>query len=201
MAACHESIEIAPGGESMTYRTLWRALAGVTLGAAALISFPASAISQPVDEVGYLAECSGEADGYAASVNLFQTSAQGGFVEASGFIETPDGSTLLVTGFTDGDLIFDDDGTIDIVLTLVNEETQEPAGSAPVSGTYTVTGRPTRVHEVINEGEEIVISVGTHTPLSVDLTFEYANTTIALECENAFAFDLMVIRNRIGTPG
>jgi hypothetical protein len=184
----------------VTYRTLWRAIAVVALGAAALISLPASAIAQPVDEAGYLAECSGAADGYTATVNLFQTSAVGGFVEASGFIETPDGSTLQVTGFTDGDLIFDD-GTIDIVLTLVDEETQEPAGSAPVSGTYTVSGSPTRVHEVINEGEQIVITVGTHTPLSVDLTLEYADTTIALECENAFAFDLMVIRNRIGTPG
>jgi hypothetical protein len=149
--------------------------------------------------VGYLAECSGEADGYTASVNLFQTSAQGGFVEASGFIETPDGSTLQVTGFTDGDLIFDD-GAIDIVLTLVNEETQEPAGSATVSGAYTVSGEPTRVHEVISEGEEVVISVGTNTPLSVDLTLEYAEATIALECANAFAFDLLVVRNRIGTP-
>jgi hypothetical protein len=184
----------------MTYRTLWRTLAVVTLGAAALISLPASATSQPVDEVGYLAECSGAADGYTATVNLFQTSAQGGFVEASGFIETPDGSTLLVTGFTDGDLIFDDNGTIDIVLTLVDEETQEPAGSAPVSGTYTVSGTPTRVHEVINEGEEIVITVGTHTPLSVDVTFEYADTTIALECENAFAFEHRVLRQPIGTP-
>jgi hypothetical protein len=184
----------------MTYRKLSSAIAVVALGAAALIAFPASATAQPVDEAGYLADlCSGEGDGYTATVNLFQTSAQGGFVEASGFIETPDGSTLQVTGFTDGDLIFDD-GTIDIVLTLVDEETQEPAGSATVSGTYTVSGRPTRVHEVINEGEQIVISVGTHTPLSVDLTLEYADTTIPLECADAFAFDLRVIRQQIGTP-
>ena len=85
-------------------------------------------------------------------------------------------------------------------MTLVNEETQEPAGPATVSGAYTVSGEPTRVHEVINEGEEIVISVGTNTPLSVDLTLEYAEATIALECENAFAFDLLVVRNRIGKP-
>lgn len=183
----------------MTYRKLSRAIAVVALGAAALIAVPASATAQPVDEAGYLAECSGEADGSTATVNLFQTSAQGGFVEASGFIETPDGSRLQVTGFTDGDLIFDD-GAIDIVLTLVNEETQEPAGPATVSGAYTVSGRPTRVHEVINEGEEIVISVGTHTPLSVDLTLEYAEATIPLECENAFAFDLRVIRQPIGAP-
>jgi hypothetical protein len=183
----------------MTSRKLSRAIAVVALGAAALIAFPAAATAQPVDEAGYLAECSGAGDGYTATVNLFQTSAQGGFVEASGFIETPDGSTPQVTGFTDGDLIFDD-GTIDIVLTLVDEETQEPAGSATVSGTYTVSGRPTRVHEVINEGEQIVVSVGTHTPLSVDLTLEYSDTTIPLECADAFAFDLRVIRQPIGSP-
>ena len=85
----------------MTYRKVSRAIAVVALGAAALIAFPASATAQPVDEAGNLAECSGEADGYTATVNLFQTSAQGGFVEASGFIETPDGSTLQVAGFTD----------------------------------------------------------------------------------------------------
>jgi hypothetical protein len=185
----------------MTYRKLSRAIAVVALGAAALIAFPASATAQPVDEAGNLADlCSGEGDGYTATVNLFQTSAFGGFVEASGFIETPDGSTLQVTGFTDGDLIFGDDGTIDIVLTLVNAETQEPAGSATVSGTYTASGRPTRVHEVINEGEEIVVSVGTHTPLSVDLTLEYADATISLEFADAFAFEHRVIRQPIGTP-
>jgi hypothetical protein len=184
----------------MTYRKLSRAIAVVALGVAALIAFPASATAQPVDEAGNLADlCSGAGDGYTATVNLFQTSAVGGFVEASGFIETPDGSTLQVTGFTDGDLIFDD-GTIDIVLTLVNDETQDPAGSATVSGTYTVSGRPTRVHEVINEGEQIVVSVGTHTPLSMDLTLEYADTTIPLECADAFAFEHRVIRQPIGTP-
>jgi hypothetical protein len=182
----------------MTYRKLSRAIAVVALGAAALIAFPASATAQPVDEAGYLADlCSGAGDGYTATVNLFQTSAVGGFVEASGFIETPDGSTLQVTGFTDGDLIFDD-GTIDIVLTLVNAETQEPAGSATVGGTYTASGRPTRVHEVINEGEQIVVSVGTHTPLSMDLTLEYADTTIPLECADAFAFEHRVIPQPIG---
>jgi hypothetical protein len=186
----------------MTYRKLSRAIAVVALGAAALIAFPASATAaKPVDEVGNLADlCSGAGDGYTATVNLFQSSAAGGVVVAEAFIETPDGSTLQSTGFTDGDLIFDDDGTIDVVITLVDEITQESAGSATVSGTYTVSGESTRVHEVINEGEVIVVSVGTHTPLSVELTLEYAEATIPLECENAFSFDLLVVRNRIGTP-
>jgi hypothetical protein len=186
----------------MTYRKLSRAIAVVALGAAALIAFPASATAaKPVDEVGNLADlCSGAGDGYTATVNLFQSSAAGGVVVAEAFIETPDGSTLQVTGFTDGDLIFDDDGTIDVVITLVDEITQESAGSATVSGTYTVSGEPTRVHEVINEGDEIVVVVGTQTPLSVDLTLEYAEATIPLECADAFAFDLKVLRQPIGTP-
>ena len=49
------------------------------------------------------------------------------------------------------------------------------------------------------EGERIVVSVGTHTPLSVDLTLEYAEATIALECADPFAFDLLVVRQPIGT--
>jgi hypothetical protein len=184
----------------MTYRKLWRSIVVVAVGAAALIASPTSATAaKPVDEVGNLADlCSGEGDGYTATVNLFQSSAAGGVVVADAFIETPDGSTL--TGFTDGDLLFDDDGTIDVVITLVDEMTQESAGSATVSGTYTVSGRPTRVHEVINEGEEIVVVVGTNTPLSVDLTLEYADATIPLECADAFAFDLRVIRQPIGPP-
>jgi hypothetical protein len=185
----------------MTYRKLSRVSAVVAFGAAALIALPTSATAQPVDEAGKVADlCSGEGDGYTATVNLFQSSALGGVVVAEAFIETPDGSTLLSSGFTDGDLLFDDDGTIDVVITLVDELTQESAGSATVSGTYAVSGEPARVHEVINEGEEIVVSVGTHTPLSVDLTLEYAEATIPLECADAFAFDLMVLRQPIGTP-
>jgi hypothetical protein len=34
----------------------------------------------------------------------------------------------------------------------------------------------------------------------VDLTLEYAEATIPLECADAFAFDLKVLRQPIGTP-
>jgi hypothetical protein len=171
----------------------------VALGAAALmIGFPASASAQPgvTHEVGYVVECAGAADDYTASVTLYQNSQFPD--EATVVIETSEGTLIGVTGAGP----FLDEGTIDdVVVTLVDENTQEPAGSATVSGTYLVSGRPTRVHEVINEGEVIHISVGTNTPLTVDLTLEYADTTIALECQNAFAFDLMTMVRRIGSPG
>jgi hypothetical protein len=182
----------------MTYRKLSRAITVVALGAAALMAFPAPASAQPgvTHEEGYVVECSGAGDDFTASVTLYQNSQFPD--EATVVIETAD-STLI--GVTDAGP-FLTDGTIDdVVVTLVDENTQEPAGSATVSGTYTVSGQPTRVHEVINEGEAIHISVGTNTPLTVDLTLEYADTTIELECQNAFAFDLMTIERRIGSPG
>jgi hypothetical protein len=182
----------------MTYRKLSRAIMVVALGAAALMAFPAAATAQPgvAHEEGYVVECSGAGDGYTASVTLYENSQFGN--EATVVIETADSTLIGVT--SDGPFLTD--GTIDeVVLPLVDENSQEPAGSATVSGSYIVSGEPTRVHEVINEGEAIVVAVGTNTPLTVDLTLEYADTTIALDCGNAFAFDLMRIERRIGTPG
>jgi hypothetical protein len=185
----------------MTYRKLSRAITVVALGAAALMAFPAAASAQPgtgvIYEEGYVVECSGAGDGYTASVTLYENSRFGD--EASVVIETADGTLLGVTN--DGPFLTD--GTIDdVVVSLAPEgNPDEPVGSATVSGSYIISGEPTRVHQVENEGEAIVISVGTNTPLTVDLTLEYAGTTIALECDTAFAFDLQRIERRIGTPG
>jgi hypothetical protein len=185
----------------MTYRRLSRVITVVALGAAALVAFPAAASAQPgagvVHEEGYVVECSGAGGGVTASVTLYENSQFGD--EATVVIETADSTLIGVTG--DGPFLTD--GTIDEVVVPLAEENNpdEPAGSATVSGSYTVSGEPTRVHDVINEGEAIVIAVGTNTPLAVDLTLEYADTTIALQCDSAFAFDLKTIQRRIGTPG
>ena len=182
----------------MTYRKLSRAITAIALGAAALVAFPTSATAQPrVHEEGFVVECSGAGDGYTASVTLFQNSQFGN--EATVVIETSDSTLIGLT--SDGPFL--SDGTIDeVIVPLVEENSQEPADLATVSGSYTVSGEPTRIDpEVINEGEFIHIAVGTHTPLTVDLTLEYADATIALDCDNAFAFDLMTLERRIGTPG
>ena len=54
---------------------------------------------------------------------------------------------------------------------------------------------------MVNEGEQIIVSVGTRTPLSVDLTLEYAGTAIPLDCSTAFTCDVRVLRQAIGTEG
>ena len=184
----------------MTYHKLSRAVTVIALGAAALTAFPAAASAQPgtgaVQEQGYVAECSGAGDGYTATVTLYENSLFGD--ETSVVITT--GDSTLAGATPEG--AFLTDGTIgDVTVNLFDEQTA--AGSATVTGgTYTLSGEPTRVHDVINEGEAIVISVGTRTPVTVEgLTLEYAGTTIALECDVAFAFDYKRIERRVGTPG
>lgn len=66
-------------------------------------------------------------------VNLFENSVFGD--EASVNIETSAGIELL--GVTTAGPFFED-GAINVVLALVDVATDEPAGTATVSGTYTV---------------------------------------------------------------
>ena len=186
----------------MTSRKLSRAITVVVLSAAALMAFPAAASAEPgtgaVNEQGYLVECIGAGDDYTASVSLYQNSLFGD--EAAVFIETAD--STLTGDTTDGPFLTD--GTIDgVVVPLMDANTEESAGSATVTGgSYVVSDESTRFREVRNEGEVIVIVVGTQTPLTVEsLTLEYAGTTTALECDTAFAFDYIRIVRRIGTPG
>jgi hypothetical protein len=184
----------------MTYRKLSQAITMVALGAAALIAIPAAASAEPgtgaVNEQGYLVECIGAGDGYTARVSLYQNSLFGD--ETAVFIETAD--STLTGDTTDGPFLTD--GTIDDITVNLFEE-GAAAGSATVSGgSYVVSDEPTRFREVRNEGEVIVIVVGTQTPLTVEgLTLDYAGTTTALECDTAFAFDYTRIVRRIGTPG
>jgi hypothetical protein len=82
---------------------------------------------------------------------------------------------------------------------LINLETREPAGSALVSGTYELTGNAAPVRQpAIRDDGFIIVSTGTNTALSTDLTLQYADTTIPLTCDTAFAFDLTTRRQPIG---
>jgi hypothetical protein len=196
MAACAELVQSAPLESTITYRKLSRAVAVVALSAATLMALPASATAQPVKQVGYVADtCTGAGEDFTAVVQLVENSAFG--AEATVRIETSAGGELF-GATTDGP--FFQDGTNNVVATVVDVATEEPAGTATVSGTYTVSGEPTRYFLRFNEGEEQVITVGTQTPLNVDLTLEYADSTIELECEAAFAFDYTVVVTPFGSP-
>jgi FlaG/FlaF family flagellin (archaellin) len=173
-----------------------RAVVASAMAIVASAALPGSASAAPevTEQEGYALECTGEGGGYTASVSLYQNSILDAPVTSVTI--TTDGTELGGQGTTTGDVF--DDGTIDVEFALINLETRDPAGSATVTGTYEVTGSPTRVHEAIRDNGYIVVSTGTNTALSTDLELVFAGTTIALTCEPAFAFELTTRQQPIG---
>jgi hypothetical protein len=176
---------------------LRRAVAAGAVAVLASAAFPGSASAAPevTEQQGYALECTGEGGGYTANVSLYQNSILDAPVTSATI--TTDGTELSGEGTTSGD-VFNNDGTIDAEFALRNLETQQPAGSATVTGTYEVTGSPTPVHEAIRDNGYIVVTTGTNTALSTDLELVYAGTTIPLTCDTAFAFDLTNRQQLIG---
>ncbi|MCI0686977.1 MAG: hypothetical protein L0Y54_07050 [Sporichthyaceae bacterium] len=177
-------------------RRLARAVSVTALVAAGLLAFPTAATGQPtvLEEVGFVAFCTGEAGGYTVTADLYQNSTVE--VPPVVVVELADGTVLFGVGSTEGDVF--DNGSIDVDVDLVNQEDDSPAGPASVTGTYSLVGQPTRVHETLRDNGFIVVINGTNTQLDVDLSAQYAGTTIPLSCDPAFAFDLTTRRQPIG---
>lgn len=161
-----------------------------------LVAFPSAASGQPTvtEEVGFVAFCTGAAGGYTVTADLYQNSTVE--VPPVVIVEVTDGPVLVGIGSTEGDVF--DNGNIDVDVDLVNREDDTPAGPASVTGTYTLVGKPQRVHQALRDAGFIVVITGTNTQLDVDLTAQYAGTTIPLSCDPAFAFDLTTRRQQIG---
>ena len=180
-------------------RATARMIAGTALAVVGLVSMATQAQAAPVvvEEEGFVAFCTGTAGGYSATVDLYQNSTVN--VAPTATIETADGTVLAGEGTTAGDVF--DSGTVDVTFELdeLEADPPAPAGSASLSGTYRLSGSPTRVHQAIRDNGYIVVSTGTNTPLSTDFSLEYAGTTIPLTCDPAFAFDLTTRRQPIGS--
>ena len=175
-----------------------RAAAAGAVAVVVAVGLPGSASAAPeiVEEQGYVLECSGAADGYTASVSLYQNSILDAPV-TSVTIETSAGTELGGEGTVAGDVF--NDGTIDVDFALIDLETRLPAGTATVAGSYELSGSPTPVRQpAIRDDGYIIVSTGTNTALSADLTLQYGDTAIPLTCDTAFAFDLTTRRQPIG---
>ena len=176
----------------------FRVIAGTAFAAVGLMSMTTSAQAAPqvIAEQGFVADCTGAAGGYSAIVSLYQNSTVD--VAPTAFIETADGRELAGEGTSAGDVF--DDGTVDVTFALTDNGAVPPvpAGSASLSGTYALSGSPTRVHQAIRDDGYIVVVTGTNTPLRTDFSLEYADTSIPLTCDTAFAFDLTTRRQPIG---
>jgi hypothetical protein len=113
-------------------------------------------------------------------------------------LTTPDGTELAGEGTTTGEVF--NNGMVDLTFELADLGTHPPvpAGSAGLSGTYTLAGSPTRVHQTLRDNGYVIVITGTNTRLNTNLSLEYAGTSIPLTCDPAFAFDLTTRRQPIG---
>jgi hypothetical protein len=68
---------------------------------------------------------------------------------------------------------------------------------AKVSGSVVRKGPRTRVHEVVEDAGERIVSRGWHRPLVTDLRLAYGDVSVPLNCDAAFAYHLHVTRTPI----
>ncbi|HEV8573465.1 MAG TPA: hypothetical protein VGR43_02035 [Dehalococcoidia bacterium] len=173
------------------------ALVALTAAAVAVWSAPANAAPEVVAQSGYAVSCSGAADGVRVQVDLYENSFYGTFVTV--FVTSPEGELISDPGAPAPEDVFDD-GTITADVPLVRFGGEDPVqvGTASIRGTYAVAGEPVSIHETLRDADYIVVTRGTNTPLTADLSVEVDGVTIPLSCDTAFAFDLITLRQQIG---
>ncbi|MGN6331052.1 MAG: hypothetical protein ACTHOD_05280 [Motilibacteraceae bacterium] len=66
-------------------------------------------------------------------------------------------------------------------------------------GSYSESGQPSRPNGAVRDNGEVVVTRGTDTPLSVQLAVTYGDVVIPVQVTNAFAFDLTVLAQEIGS--
>ncbi|MGK5531351.1 hypothetical protein [Streptomyces sp. URMC 129] len=148
-------------------------------------------------ERGYALACGGEAGGVSVVVDLYQNSAFGAHASVS--VTTADGDEYG-GGFGPEEYTLFDGGAVAAEVPVRGlEEDGEPAGAAVVSGSYATAGAAEPVREVIEDPAGThVVTIGTTTPLTADVSVDVLGTTVPLACDTAFAFDLRVWRITTG---
>jgi hypothetical protein len=169
---------------STTVRRLTIATTGVavgllTLGTAAAAPARVATAAPTVDrQIGTVLECTGD----GASLTLYENSMYQNSLQV--VLGDPEDDTF---GYVEQTAPFVSDGTVDVTVPVAERE-------VTLSGTVTPTGRPTKVVEPVQDNGEQIVTRGTHTQLQTALTLTDGETTTALTCAPAFAFDLQVRR-------
>jgi hypothetical protein len=148
---------------------------------------------------GFVVEGTGSAQGYSVHLSLYANSLHGNVLEVG--VETPDGR--LVTPdrsgsqpeslFHGGDISAQTDA-----ITRGEDGEAAPAGTIAATGSYAVSGSPTRPNGAVRDDGEVVVTRGTSTPLAVQLTVTYGDVVVPVQVTDAFAFDLTVLAQDIG---
>jgi hypothetical protein len=146
----------------------------VGLGAAAHAAEPTV-----TTEKGILLECSGTWRGNQVYTSLYENDTYGNTIQiVIGDGDVAGGSRATKRAFKDG-------REVRGVLQLKGKR-------AIIKGTARAVGKKTPVHEEHDDAGEHIVVDGTHRRLANDLTLTWRKTTVSLDCDNAFVYDLVV---------
>jgi hypothetical protein len=176
-----------------------RRFVAAALGAAAtaVAALPAVAAASPYDsgapvtvtrEKGHVLACTGTAAGVEVAVDLYENNVFGTHAAVS--VQTPD-DQYVQGGETEAGLFHK--GRVEREF-VVDSESSGSAHTVVVSGVYTRSGLPKRVHEVYDEPFGQVVTKGWNYPLKADVTVRTMGRQVKLTCGDAFAYKLTTWR-------
>ena len=160
------------------------ALAGSVLAltglgvAPALASQAAPSATDTHRERGIVLECTGEADGLSAYVNLYEND-----VYSNYFQVILNDDPKLARSREPADIL--DKGEVRAAIRIKGHKVR-------VTGTANRVGKRTHVHEEIEDAGNLVVADGFHRRLKNDLVLKYRGTTVPLDCAPAFFYHLEV---------
>jgi hypothetical protein len=134
-------------------------------------------------EKGIVLECTGEARGLSAYVNLYENNAFTNYVQV-----VLDDNPKLATSREPKDIWSDG---------LVKTSVEIKGKKARITGTASKLGKRSAVHEEIDDAGYRVVSDGWHRQLEHDLTLTYGGTAVDLTCAPAFFYKLEVTKTPI----
>ncbi len=144
----------------------------------ALASQAAPADAETQRERGIVLECTGEADGLAAYVNLYENDAYSNYFQV-----VLNDNPKLARSREPADIL--DKGDVRATIRIKGHK-------ARVTGTAYRVGKKKHVHEEIEDAGNLVVSDGFHRRLKNDLVLSYRGTQVPLDCAPAFYYSLEV---------
>ena len=141
---------------------------------------PTTAAVETHTEKGIVLECTGEARGLSAYVNLYENDVFTNYVQV-----VLDDDPKRAASREPKDVW--SDGQVSTWVTINGKR-------ATITGTAGKVGKRTRVHEELDDAGNHIVSDGWHRRLKHDLTLRYAGRSVDLTCDPAFSYRLEVTK-------
>lgn len=132
-------------------------------------------------ERGNVLECSGTFQGKHVFASLYENSLAGNQIQ----VAVDDGAMAQAGRWVDDAFI---DGR------QVRGAIKLDGRRAVITGTAKAVGKKRTVHEVQDDGGELITIDGTHRRLATDLTMTWKGRSLPLDCDDSFAYALTVTR-------